>query len=76
MSLELVANSERSFPEAWISEQRNDVTDEFIRYARPLIGEDWASIPMIGGLMRFSRIKPIFAEKKLKPYVPQAYRKG
>lgn len=74
--LELVANSERSFPEAWISKQRNDVTDEFIRYAQPLIGEDWASIPMIGGLMRFSRMKPIFAEKKLKPYVPQAYRKN
>lgn len=72
--LELVANSERTFPESWIAPNRIDVTDEFIKYAKPLIGEDWVSIPMVGGRMRFARLKPIFAEKKLKPYVPQAYR--
>lgn len=72
--LELVANSERSFPEAWIAPNRVDVTDDFMRYARPLIGEDWVSIPMAGGLMRFARLKPIFAERKLKPYIPQAHR--
>ena len=72
--LELVANSERTFPEAWISQNRIDVTDDFIRYAKPLVGEDWVSIPMIGGRMRFARLKPIFAEKKLKPYIPQSIR--
>ncbi len=74
VSLELVANSERSFPESWIAPSRIDVTDDFVKYAKPLIGEDWVSIPMVGGLMRFARLKPIFAEKKLKPYVPQAIR--
>jgi 6-phosphofructokinase 1 len=72
--LELVANSERTFPKDWITPGRVDVTDDFIRYAKPLVGEDWVSVPMVGGIMRFARLKPIFAERKLKEYVPQAYR--
>jgi 6-phosphofructokinase len=72
--LELVANSERAFPEDWIAESRTDVTDDFVRYARPLIGEDWPSVPLVSGLQRFTRFEPIFAEQKLPSYVPQAYR--
>jgi len=72
--LELVANSERSFPEAWIAPNRLDVTDDFVRYARPLIGDDWPSIPLVGGRQRFARLRPIFAEKKLSFYIPQAHR--
>jgi hypothetical protein len=30
---------------------------------------------MINGRMRFARLNPIFAEKKLAEYVPEAYRK-
>ncbi|HOJ69063.1 MAG TPA: diphosphate--fructose-6-phosphate 1-phosphotransferase [Candidatus Hydrogenedentes bacterium] len=74
--LELVANSERTFPEAWIAPNRIDVTDEFIRYARPLIGEDWASVPVVNGRQRFARFRPVFAEQKLDRYIPQASRKG
>ncbi len=74
VKLELVANSERVFPEKWISPERTDVTDDFIKYSRPLIGEDWVNIPMISGRMRFARIKRVFAEKKLKSYLPQAHR--
>jgi 6-phosphofructokinase len=74
VGLELVANSERSFPAAWIAPSRLDVTDDFIRYARPLIGDSWPSIPLVEGRQRFSRLKPIFAGKKLPDYVPQAYR--
>jgi 6-phosphofructokinase 1 len=70
--LALVANSERSFPQAWIAENRLDVTDEFVRYARPLIGESWPAIPLVDGRQRFARLKPIFAETKLAAYVPQA----
>ncbi len=73
--LEKVANSEREFPKEWISQNRIDVTDAFINYARPLIGEDWVSVPVINGLQRFARFKKIFAEKKLSSYVPQAYKK-
>ena len=29
---------------------RIDVTDEFLDYAQPLIGEDWVSVPMVEGL--------------------------
>jgi 6-phosphofructokinase 1 len=71
--LELVANSEREFPKEWIAKNRYDVTDEYIRYARPLIGEDWVSVPMINGIQRFTRFEKIFADKKLPAYVPEAY---
>jgi 6-phosphofructokinase 1 len=73
--LEEVANSERSFPEAWLTKDRIDVTDDFVRYARPLIGEDWPSVPLVGGLQRFARIALKFADKKCKDYVPMGYRK-
>jgi len=72
--LELVANSEREFPRAWIAPGGADVTDDFVRYARPLIGDDWPSVPLEGGRQRFARLKPIFAEKVLPEYMPQAYR--
>ena len=73
--LEKVANSERKFPSKWITENRIDVTDEFIKYAKPLIGENWLEVPLENGLQRFTRFKPIFSDKKCKPYIPQAYRK-
>ena len=72
--LEAVANSERSFPEEWIASSGTDVTDDFVRYARPLIGEDWPSIPLVAGLQRFARLKPLFADKRLAPYTPWAFR--
>jgi 6-phosphofructokinase 1 len=73
--LEQVANSERAFPKAWIAPNQIDVTDDFIRYAKPLVGEDWASVPVIDGRQRFTRFKPIFAEKRLPAYTLQALRK-
>ncbi len=63
--LEVVANSERTFPASWILPSRTDVSDEFVHYARPLIGDDWPSVPLVNGLQRFARFKPIFAEKKV-----------
>jgi hypothetical protein len=73
--LEQVANSERSFPRAWIAANRLDVTDEFARYARPLIGDTWPAVPLVDGRQRFARLRPILADKKLPDYVPQATRK-
>lgn len=72
--LELVANSERTFPQSWIAANRLDVTDEFVQYARPLIGDNWPAVPLVDGRQRFARLRPIFAEKKLPEYVPQASR--
>jgi len=69
-----VANSERTFPTAWISEDGTDVTDDFVRYARPLIGEDMVSLPIINGVQRMARLEPIYATQKLESYVPQGAR--
>ena len=71
--LEKVALSERFFPDKWVSKNRIDVTDEFLNYVRPLIGEDWVSVPVINGKQRFTRFKSVFAEKKLPTYLPEAY---
>ncbi|MBN2025078.1 MAG: diphosphate--fructose-6-phosphate 1-phosphotransferase [Pirellulales bacterium] len=70
-----VANSERTFPAGWIAPGGFDVTDDFLRYARPLVGDEMVSLPMLDGRQRMARLAPIFAEKKLPAYVPQADRK-
>ena len=72
--LDQVANSERSFPSSWISQSGMDVTDEFVAYAKPLVGEGMVSLPMIDGRQRLTRFQPIYASQKLTPYVPQADR--
>ncbi len=61
VALELVANSERAFPQRWIAPNRIDVTDEFVRYARPLIGDHWPAVPLVDGRQRFARLRKIFA---------------
>jgi len=71
-----MANSERRFPSEWIAKTRCDVTDEFLPYARPLIGESSPEVPLERGVPRFARLRPIYVEKKLPPYVPQAHREG
>ena len=70
-----VANSERTFPAKWIAPNGCDVTDDFVRYAKPLVGSEMVSLPMIDGRQRMTRFQPIFAEKKLSKYIPQADRK-
>jgi ATP-dependent phosphofructokinase / diphosphate-dependent phosphofructokinase len=74
VSLTEVANSERTFPKQWIAPSGCDVTDEFVRYAKPLLGGEMVRLPMIDGRQRLTRFKPLFAEKKLPAYVPQADR--
>jgi ATP-dependent phosphofructokinase / diphosphate-dependent phosphofructokinase len=69
-----VAASERSFPAAWIAANGYDVTDEFVRYAQPLVGEDMISLPLLSGRQRLARLSPIYADQKLPKYVPQADR--
>ena len=69
-----VANSERAFPEAWIAPSRIDVTDEFVRYAKPLAGDDWVSVPLVDGRPRYARLAVRFAEKLCPAYVPQGHR--
>ncbi len=69
-----VANSERSFPADWISSDGSDVTDDFVRYARPLIGDDMVNLPMTDGRQRLTRFEKIYAKQQLQQYVPQGER--
>jgi 6-phosphofructokinase len=71
-----VANSERTFRPDWIAPNGHDVTDDFVRYAQPLVGEDMITLPLVGGRQRLTRFQPIYAAQKLPTYVPQAERKG
>jgi len=50
------------------------VTDDFLAYAWPLIGEDWASVPVVNGRQRHARFERIFADQKLPAYTLQAHR--
>jgi len=72
--LEEVANSERTFPSSWITGNGYDVTDDFVRYARPLVGDEMVRLPMIDGRQQMTRLKPIHADQKLPAYLPQADR--
>ena len=72
--LEVVANSERTFPADWISECGTDVTDEFVRYAEPLVGESMLEMPLQNGRPQMTRFEPIYATQKLPAYMPQADR--
>lgn len=74
VALGVVANSERTFPAAWIAPSKVDVTDDFVRYARPLIGGDWPAVPLVNGIQRFARLRRALAAKRLPAYVPQAWR--
>ena len=69
-----VANSERTFPAEWITENGMDVTDEFVRYARPLVGEQMLQLPLVDGRQRLAQFEPIYATPELPEYVLQAER--
>ena len=69
-----MANHARQLPPSWVAANGIDVTDDFIRYARPLIGEEWAPVPLENGLQRFARLEPIFVGQTLAAYVPMGYR--
>ncbi|MBI9105668.1 MAG: diphosphate--fructose-6-phosphate 1-phosphotransferase [Spirochaetales bacterium] len=70
VELEKAANVARQLPKSWISEDGLDVTDDFIDYALPLIGNGPPKIPYEDGLMRFTRFKRVFKEKKAPDYIP------
>ncbi len=73
--LDVVANSARHLPSHWITPDGLDVTDDFVRYAAPLIGQGWPDIRMENGLQRFARLSIRLVEKHLPPYVPIRFRK-
>jgi ATP-dependent phosphofructokinase / diphosphate-dependent phosphofructokinase len=76
VELEKVANSSRFMPKDWITADGLDVTDDFIRYAAPLIGDGFPQIPIEGGLQRFARFDITFTGKKCPAYLPVRLRKA
>ena len=45
------------FPPTGSAESGYDVTDDFVRYAQPLVGEGMVSLPMIDGRQRLTRLE-------------------
>ena len=70
VALEKVANAARKLPKAWIAPGGTDVTDDFIAYARPLIGETTAHFESEDSLLRFARLDYTHVPKKLPAYLP------
>jgi hypothetical protein len=75
VKLETVANSSRFLPSSWITKDGLDVTDDFIRYAAPLIGDGDPEAPVENGLQRFARLDIKFVPRKCPQYVPVRFRK-
>jgi len=40
----------------------------------PILGDAPVAMPLVSGRLRFARLKPLFAETRLSPYVPVAHR--
>jgi 6-phosphofructokinase 1 len=57
-----VANVEKKVPREWINKDGNGVTEEFIKYAMPLIQGE-SRPPFENGLPRFARLKKVLATK-------------
>ncbi len=74
VALEKVAVSARQLPKHWLSPDGLDVTDEFIRYAMPLVGKEWVNIPLEKARPRFARLEMTLMDRKCKEYVPLLYR--
>lgn len=63
LPLELAANTEKTVPLEWITENGTYVSDEFISYALPLIQGE-CEMKKEDGLPRFAKLKKVLVEKK------------
>jgi len=64
VDLSVVANAEKLIPREWITEAGNDVNEQFLEYARPLIQGE-VPTPTEDGLPRYARLEGVAVEKKL-----------
>lgn len=62
MPLELAANTEKKVPLEWITNDGSNVSDEFVKYALPLIQGD-VKAPLEDGLPRFAKLKKVYEQK-------------
>ena len=72
--LEVVANTARHLPRHWIADNRVDVTDDFVRYALPLVGDGNPDIRIENGFQRFAKIRREFVPRRTKEYQPIGMR--
>ncbi len=72
--LEKIANSVRTMPKHWISSDGLDVTDEFVAYAQPLLGDEWPPLRLENGLQRFARLRRVMLPQRLPAYIPHNHR--
>ncbi len=63
LPLELAANTEKTVPLEWITNNGTGVSDEFVKYALPLIQGE-TKMEKEDGLPRFARLKKVLVEKK------------
>lgn len=62
LNLNEVANTEKTIPREWINAEGNGVTDEYIKYALPLIQGD-SQPPLEDGLPRFASLKKVLVAR-------------
>jgi len=62
IKLDDVANTEKKVPREWINKEGNFVTNDFIKYALPLIQGD-SRPPFEDGMPRFAKLKKVLAAK-------------
>ncbi len=60
--LELAANTERTVPLSWITKDGTDISDDFVKYALPLIQGGDCKAPLEDGLPRFAKLKKVFVK--------------
>ncbi len=63
LPLELAANTEKTVPLDWIINNGTGISDEFIKYALPLIQGE-CGMEKEDGLPRFAKLKKVLVEKK------------
>lgn len=63
LPLELAANTEKTVPLEWITNNGTGISEEFVKYALPLIQGD-PECPKEDGLPRFARLKKVLVEKR------------
>ena len=62
LPLELAANTEKTVPLEWITNNGTGISDEFVKYALPLIQGE-ADLLKEDGLPRFARLKKVLVNK-------------
>jgi 6-phosphofructokinase len=65
-----VAGVEKTVPTEWVNEDGNGMTDDFLRYVRPLASG--AAYPLPDALPHWPRLTGFPVDKKLAPYEPKS----